>query len=81
MRQSGFTGVTGRGAISNFTEIGKSFNVSQETVSRRLRAVAKIHKLGTWAPHDLNEGEMKNCKLTCETLLPRHERKSVLHGL
>jgi len=57
-------------------QLEKSLNVSQETISRRLRAMEKINKLGKWVlPHDLNERQMENCKVTCEMLLQRHERK------
>ena len=39
-------------------QLAKALNVSQETISRRLRAVGKIYKLGKWFPHDLNECQM-----------------------
>ena len=56
-------------------QLAKALNVSQETISRRLRAMGKINKLGKWVPHDLNERQMENRKVTCEMLLQRHERK------
>ena len=39
-------------------QLAKTLNVSQETISRRLRAVGNINKLGKWVPHDLNERQM-----------------------
>lgn len=62
-------------------QLEKALNVSQETISRRLRAMGKIHKLGKWVPYDLNERQMENRKVTCEMLLQRHERKSFLHRI
>ncbi|GFT13056.1 mariner Mos1 transposase [Trichonephila clavipes] len=60
-------------------QLAKALNVSQETISRRLRATGKINKLGKWVPHDLNERQMENRKVTCELLLQSHERKSFLY--
>ncbi|GFX21828.1 mariner Mos1 transposase [Trichonephila clavipes] len=58
--------------------LAKALNVSQEAISRRLQATGKINKLCKWVPHDLNERQMENHKVTCEMLLQRHERKSFL---
>lgn len=41
-------------------QLAESLNVTQETISRRLRAMRKIIKLGRWVPHDLNERQMEN---------------------
>jgi len=62
-------------------QLAKALNVSQETISRRLRAMGKINKLCKWVPHDLNERHMENRKVTCEMLLQRHERKSFLYRI
>lgn len=56
-------------------------NVAQQTISDRLKAMGKIHKCGKWVPHELNERQMENRKNTCEILLQRHDRKSVLHRI
>lgn len=50
--------------------------VSEEAISRHLRAIDKIHKLGKCVPHDLNEWQIENRKVTCNMLLQRHERRS-----
>ena len=60
-------------------QLAKALNVSQETISRRLRVMGKINKLGKWVPHDLSERQMENRKVTCEMLLQRHERRSFLY--
>lgn len=39
-------------------QLAIALNVSQETISRRLRSMGKIHKLGKWVPHELNERPM-----------------------
>ena len=44
----------------------------------RLKAMGRIQKFGKWVPHELNERQMVNRKNTCEILLQRQERKSVL---
>ena len=31
--------------------------------------MGKVSKLGKWVPHDLNERQMENRKVTCEMLL------------
>ncbi|GFW42310.1 mariner Mos1 transposase [Trichonephila clavipes] len=41
----------------------------------------KINKLGKWVPHDLNERQMGNRKVTCEMLLQCPERKSFLYRI
>ena len=62
-------------------QLAEALNVSQETISRRLRAMGKINKIGKWVPHELNERQMENRKVTCEMLLQRHERKSFLYRI
>jgi len=62
-------------------QLAEALHVSQETISRRLRAMGKINKLGKWVPHNLNERQMENRKVTCEMLLQRHERKSFLYRI
>ena len=56
-------------------------NVAQQTICDRLKAMGKIQKCGKWVPHELNERQMENRKNTCEILLQRHVRKSVLHRI
>lgn len=62
-------------------QMAAMLNVAQQTISDRLKAMGKIHKCGKWVPHELNERQMENRKNTCEILLQRHERKSVLHRI
>lgn len=62
-------------------QMAAMLNVAQQTISDRLKAMGKIQKCGKWVPHELNERQMENRKNTCEILLQRHERKSVLHRI
>jgi histone-lysine N-methyltransferase SETMAR len=62
-------------------QMAKMLNVTQPSISDRLKAMGKIQKCGKWVPHELNERQMENRKTTCEILLQRHERKSVLHRI
>jgi predicted XRE-type DNA-binding protein len=57
-------------------QLAEALHVSQEAISRLLRAMGKINKLSKWVPHNLNEHQMENRKVTCEMLLKRHETKS-----
>ena len=62
-------------------ELARRLGAAQTTVSRRLRALGKIRKLGCWVPHELNETQ-KNKRLTvCQELLQRFEKKSFLHRI
>ena len=62
-------------------QMAAMLNVAQQTISDHLKAMGKIQKCGKWVPHELNERQMENRKNTCEILLQRHERKSVLHRI
>lgn len=61
--------------------LAEQLNVSRVAISKRLKAMQKIQKLGKWVPHMLNERQMENRKVTCEMLLRRYERKSFLHRI
>lgn len=60
-------------------QLADQLNVARESISRRLRAMGKIHKIGKWVPHELNERQQENRKTTCEMLLARYKKKSFLH--
>ncbi|XP_018402624.1 PREDICTED: uncharacterized protein LOC108779663 [Cyphomyrmex costatus] len=47
-------------------QLADQLNVTQETVSRRLKSMGKIQKVGKWIPHELNERQQENRKTTCE---------------
>ena len=36
-------------------QLAEALNVSQEKISRRLRVMGKINKIGKWVPHNFND--------------------------
>ena len=64
----------------NQKQMAKILNVEQ-TISDRLKAMGKMQECGKWLPHGLNDRQMVKQKSTCETLLLRYERMSVLHRI
>ena len=62
-------------------ELAYQLNVSQKAVSIRLKAMGKIQKVGKWVPHELNERQQENRKITCKILFDRFKRKSFLHRI
>ncbi|GFT94788.1 mariner Mos1 transposase [Trichonephila clavipes] len=61
--------------------LAEQLNVDQSTVSRRLKAMGKIIKVGRSVPHELTDRQKENRKLVCEMLLARCKRKSYLHRI
>ncbi|GFV12678.1 mariner Mos1 transposase [Trichonephila clavipes] len=59
--------------------LAEQLNVDQSTVSRCLKAMGKIIKVGRWVPHELTDRQQENRKIVCEMLLTRYKRKSYLH--
>ncbi|GFV23293.1 mariner Mos1 transposase [Trichonephila clavipes] len=51
--------------------LAKQLNGDQSTVSRRLKAMGKIIKVGRWVPHELTDRQQEN----------RNKRKSYLHRI
>ena len=62
-------------------QLTDQLKVTRESISIRLKAMGKIHKVGKWIPHELNKRQQENRKTTCEILLARHKRKSFLHRI
>lgn len=62
-------------------QLAEQLNVTPMAVSNRLKAMGKIQKVGKWVPHELNERQMENRKITCEMLLARFKAKSYLHRI
>jgi len=59
-------------------QLADQLNVTREAVSIRLKSMGKIQKM---VPHELNEKQQENRKITCEMLLTRYKRKSFLHRI
>lgn len=61
--------------------LAKSLNASQTSISRRLKAIGKVYKVGRWVPYELKEKDIERRKVTSEILLARQKRKSFLHRI
>ena len=48
--------------------LADQLNVTREAVSIRLKFMGKIQKMGKWVPHELNEKQQENRKITCKIL-------------
>ena len=55
-------------------KLAEQFDVTQQTVSNRLRVMGNILKVGRWVPHELTERQMENRKTVCEMLLANFSR-------
>ena len=62
-------------------QLADQLNVTRESVSIRLKSMRKIQKMGKWVPHELNERQQENRKITYEMLLARYKRKLFLHRI
>lgn len=62
-------------------QLADQLGVDQSTISRRLRLLGKIQKLGKWIPHQLNDRQQEHRKTICGILFEKHERKSFLHRI
>ena len=60
-------------------QLADQLNVTREAISICLKSMGKIQKMGKWVPHELNERQQENRKITCEMLLAKYKRKSFLH--
>lgn len=63
------------------SELATALNITQQGVSKRLKALGLIRKLSYWVPHELTERQMECRKTTCEMLLQRQQRKGFLHRI
>ena len=43
-------------------QLVEALNVSQETISGRLRAMGKINKIGKWVPHNFSDRQISIAK-------------------
>lgn len=62
-------------------ELGKSLQVDDTTVSKRLKALGMIQKQGHWVPYELKPRDIERRYLMCELLLERQKRKGFLHRI
>jgi len=58
-----------------------SMEVTQQIISKRLKAIGIIQKHGNWVPYDLKPKDVERRLFVCEQLLERQRRKGFLHGI
>ncbi|GBP55459.1 Mariner Mos1 transposase [Eumeta japonica] len=63
------------------TELGKTLQVNESTVSKHLKVLGMIQKQGHWVPYELKLRDMERRFLTCELLLQRQKRKGFSHRI
>ena len=59
-------------------ELGKTLQVGESTVSKRLKVLGKIQKQGQWVPYELKPRDVEQRFVTCELLLQRQKRNCYL---
>lgn len=64
---------------SQTQQLADQLGVGQEIISRRLRAMGKIQKLGKCVPYELTEQQQENRKTIYVMLFARYRKKSFLH--
>ena len=59
----------------------KSLEVTQQTISLRLKAMRMIQKQGNWVPYELKPRDIERRFFACEQLFERQKRKGFLHRI
>jgi len=62
-------------------ELVESLGVTQQTISKRLKAMRMIQKQGNLVSYDLKPSDVKWHLFTCEQLLERQKWKEFLHRI
>ena len=62
-------------------ELGKTLEVDESTVSKRLKVLGMIQKQGHWVSYELKLRDVERRFVTCELLLQRQKRKGFLHRI
>ena len=66
-------------SCQNQEELARSLGVTQQAISKRLKAMGMIQKQGNWVPHELKPRDVERRLFACEQLLERQRRKGFLH--
>ena len=56
-------------------ELAESLGVTQKAISKRLKTMGMIQKLGNWVPYELKPRDVERRFFTCQQLLIRQNRK------
>jgi len=62
-------------------ELAGLLGVTQQTISKRLKAMGMIQKQGNWVPYDLKPRDVERRLFACEQLLERQRQKGFLHRI
>ena len=59
-------------------DIAETLYSSQKTISRQMKAIGKVQKLGKWVPHDLSENNLMQRLEICTVSSSRQNREPFL---
>ena len=62
-------------SCQNQEELARSLGVTQQAISKRLKAMGIIQKQENWVPYELNPRDVERRLFACEQLLERQRRK------
>jgi len=62
-------------------ELALTLEMTQQTISYRLKSLGMIQKQGNWVPYELKPRNVERRFFICEMLLARHKRKGFLHRI
>ena len=68
-------------SYQNQEELARSLGVTQQAISKRLKALRMIQKQGNWVPYELKPRDIERRLFACEQLLERQRRKGFLHRI
>jgi len=56
-----------------------TLEMTQQTISYRLKSLGMTQKQGNWVPYELKSRNVERRFFTCEMLFATHKRKGFLH--
>ena len=65
-------------SCQNQEELARSLGVTQQAISKRLKAMGMVQKQGNWVPYELKPRDVERRLFACEQLLERQKRKGFL---
>ena len=64
-------------SCQNQEELARSLGVTQQTISKRLKAMGMIQKQGNWVPYELKPKDVERRLFACEQLLERQRKEGI----
>lgn len=62
-------------------ELATTLGVTHQAISKRLKAMGMVHKVGNWVPYELKPRDVERRVTASEMLLQRYKAKSFLHRI